>query len=141
MPALTAHQLAILELVKAMPEGHEFSTSDFADTTEERWLLGQVWNLNRSFTALLWGPLQKRKNGRRCRVWTRGPAPMPHDPMALVGAWWAAHPDRNILTPRDLEVEPRYRCGLERWLAKTFEAKRADGRHAAGYTRNPRKFA
>lgn len=130
----------ILELVEAMPLGHEFATSDFADTTHDRMVLGTVWTLNPRFTALLWGPLAKRKNCRVVRVWTRGPAPMPDDPMALVGAWWAAHPERNSLSVADLDLPPQYRCGVERWLAETFEATQQDGRHAPGYTRNPRRW-
>ena len=127
--------------IRAMPIGTEFTS---VDVLPEDWHRSAYQLSTRClpFWFECWGPLLKRVHQRPApvKVWTRGPAPMVADPMALVGAWWAAHPERNILTPRDLEVEPRYRCGLERWLAETFEAKRADGRHAAGYTRNPRRW-
>lgn len=144
--APTPHKLApeywpILELVAAKPEGHEFETADFASTTHDRWALGQVWTLNPLFTALLWGPLQKRKKGRKTRVWTRGAPPMPADPVALVGTWWAAHPERKVLSVDDLQLAPMYRCGVERWLAQTYQGANAgDGRRAVQYTQELRRW-
>ena len=125
---LAACYWPILELVAAMPEGHEFETADFADTTEERQRLGLTWTQNQLFRPLLWGPLQKRKNGRLCRVWTRGPAPMPHDPTALLGAWCAANPTRRTFGAADLAslVQPRFRPGMARWLDAHYKA--SDGK-------------
>ena len=109
--------------IAAMPIGTEFTSTDLLPL-EYEWYAPTLTILGLRDNLLVWGPLLKRIKGRPSpvKVWTRGPAPMPSDPTALLGAWCAANPTRRTFGAADLAtlVQPKFRPGMTQWLSEYY---------------------